>query len=148
MSRATRARAARSFTSRMSRPSNALRKRPWLARVWHRLLLGRCAAFLPIGRASRDFYRGYGIADRKLFDTPYFVDNARFASTAAQALPRIAELRERWSIPPQAVCLLYAGKLEPKKRILDLLEALRVAFALEVPLHLLVVGSGELLPQA
>jgi glycosyltransferase involved in cell wall biosynthesis len=128
--------------------SNALRKRPWLARAWHRLLLGRCAAFLPIGRASRDLYRGYGIPDRKLFDTPYFVDNARFASSAAQAQPRVAELRERWSIPQQAVCLLYAGKLEPKKRILDLLEALRIAMAHPVPLHLMVVGSGELMAQA
>ena len=128
--------------------SNALRKRPWLARAWHRLLLGRCAAFLPIGRASRDLYRGYGIPDRQLFDTPYFVDNARFASSAAQAQSRVAELRERWSIPPQAVCLLYAGKLEPKKRILDLLEALRIASAHPVQLHLLVVGSGELMAQA
>lgn len=128
--------------------SNALRKRPGLARAWHRLLLGRCAAFLPIGRASRDLYRGYGIPEHQLFDTPYFVDNARFASSAAQAQSRVAELRKRWSIPPQAVCILYAGKLEPKKRLLDLMEALRIAIAHPVQLHLVVVGSGELMAQA
>ena len=33
--------------------SNALRQRPWYTRMLHRILLGRCAAFLPIGRASR-----------------------------------------------------------------------------------------------
>jgi glycosyltransferase involved in cell wall biosynthesis len=129
--------------------SNALRRRSWAARILHRVLLGRCAAFLPIGKASRDFYRGYGIPDRLLFDTPYFVDNARFTRSAAESTPRRADLRARWSIPAEAICFCYAGKLEPKKRILDLIDALRVAVARPgPPLHLLVVGTGELMPQA
>ncbi|MEZ0308082.1 MAG: glycosyltransferase family 4 protein, partial [Ramlibacter sp.] len=128
--------------------SNALRARPWAVRTWHRLLLAACAAFLPIGRASRDFYRGYGIAEERLFDTPYFVDNARFAAAAAAALPDRARLRAKWGVPQDATCFCYAGKLEPKKRILDLLEALRIAAARGAAMHLLVVGSGELLAQA
>jgi glycosyltransferase involved in cell wall biosynthesis len=128
--------------------SNALRRRPWTTRVFHKLLLGRCAAFLPIGQSSRDFYRGYGMAERQMFDTPYFVDNARFSSSAAEALPRQAKLRARWSISVDAVCYCYAGKLEPKKHILDLLHALRIAVARCTQLHLLVVGSGELMSQA
>jgi len=126
--------------------SNALRRRPLAARLLHRLLLGRCAAFLPIGRASRDFYRGYGIPDTELFDSPYFVDNARF--TAAATAGDRAALRSRWSIPGDAVCFCYAGKLEPKKRILDLLQAVRIAVARGQPIHLLVVGTGELMPAA
>jgi glycosyltransferase involved in cell wall biosynthesis len=129
--------------------SNALRKRPWITRLLHRALLLRCAAFLPIGRASRDFYRGYGIDARKLFNTPYFVDNARFARSATDAAPQRDALRARWAIPPDAVCYLYAGKLEPKKRILDLLDALRVAARTQgAHVHLLVVGAGELMAQA
>lgn len=129
--------------------SNALRQRPWLARLLHRLLLGRCSAFLTIGRANRDFYRGYGFADDRMFDTSYFVDNTRFIETAAQLAPRRAALRADWQIPADAVCFCYAGKLEPKKRILDLLAALRLALArTSQPLHLLVVGTGELMDQA
>jgi glycosyltransferase involved in cell wall biosynthesis len=129
--------------------SNALRRRPWLPRLLHRLLLGRCSAFLPIGKASREFYRGYGIGDDRLFGTPYFVDNARFDSCARELLPQHNQLRERWSIPPQAICFCYAGKLEPKKRILDLLEALRIAVSMSATrLHLLVVGTGELMDAA
>jgi glycosyltransferase involved in cell wall biosynthesis len=129
--------------------SNALRDRPWLTRTLHRVLLRRCAAFLSIGRANREFYHNYGIGDMRLFDAPYFVDNARFAESAAQYHPQRAKLRERWAIRPDAVCFCYAGKLEPKKRILDVLAALRAAAAQsEKPLHLLVVGTGELLPQA
>ena len=128
--------------------SNALRRRPLLARLLHRLLLGRCAAYLPIGRASRDFYRGYGITDSRLFDTPYFVDNARFAAAAAEVEDHRDALRARWSIPAGVTCFCYAGKLEPKKRILDLLQALRIAVAQSVAMHLLVIGTGELMPQA
>lgn len=129
--------------------SNALRARPWYVRALHRLLLDRCAAFLPIGRSNRDFYARYGYADVQLFDAPYFVDNARFSAAATESSSRRQQLREQWAIPLQSVCFCYAGKLEPKKHILDLLGALRIAVASGAPqMHLLVVGTGELLPQA
>jgi len=91
--------------------SNALRRRPWYVRVLQKLLLARCAAFLPIGVASRSFYIGYGVPEATLFNTPYFVDNARFLREAARALPMRQDLRARWDIPRDAVCYCYAGKL-------------------------------------
>lgn len=128
--------------------ANALRRRGWQARLAHRWLLGQCAAFLPIGRASRDFYRGYGVEEARLFDAPYFVDNERFLRAAAQFEPQREALRSRWSIPAGRVCFVYAGKLEPKKRIIDLLEAMRIATLYGAALHLLVVGTGALQEQA
>jgi glycosyltransferase involved in cell wall biosynthesis len=124
--------------------ANALRPRGWRARLAHRWLLSKCAAFLPIGQASRAFYRGYGIADSRLFDAPYFIDNERFGQTASQLTPQRDALRTRWAIPHERTCFVYAGKLEPKKRILDLLEALRLASARGAASHLLVIGTGEL----
>lgn len=129
--------------------SNNLRPRWWLPRLLHRWLLSRCAAFLPIGRASRAFYQAYGIENQCLFDTPYFIDNARFENAAAALTPRRANLRATWRIPPDAICYCFAGKLEPKKRILDVLQALRTALTQSsAPLHLLVVGMGEQMEQA
>jgi glycosyltransferase involved in cell wall biosynthesis len=128
--------------------ANAMRRRGAFARFVHRLILSRCTAFLPIGKSSRDFYRSYGIADSRLFATPYFVDNARFSRSATDAAPQRADLRRRWSIPNQSVCFCYAGKLEPKKRILDLLEAIRLAVLAHSNVHLLVVGTGNLLELA
>jgi glycosyltransferase involved in cell wall biosynthesis len=129
--------------------SNALRHRPWFVRTLHKLLFARCTAFLPIGKASHAFYRSYGVPESRLFDAPYFVDNARFGEGAARALAKRGELRARWSIPQDAFCFCYAGKLEPKKRILDLLAALRLAHGdSAVPMHLLVVGTGELMADA
>lgn len=129
--------------------SNALRPRPLAAWLAHRRLLAHCAAFLPIGVASRAFYTNYGIAPERLFDAPYFVDNHRFEAAAASLADSRAALRSRWRVPDGATCFLYAGKLEPKKRILDLLAALAIARAKSrAPLHLLVVGTGELQAEA
>jgi glycosyltransferase involved in cell wall biosynthesis len=128
--------------------SHSLRPRPWSTRMLHKVLLNSCAGFLPIGRANREFYAGYGVCRSRLFDAPYFVDNDRFVGSALDAAPRRAELRRQWAIPQDALCYCYAGKLEPKKRILDLLEALRIALAQSPKLHLLVIGTGDLMAAA
>ncbi|MFN3629339.1 MAG: glycosyltransferase family 4 protein [Casimicrobiaceae bacterium] len=129
--------------------SNALRVRPWQARVLHRGVLAPCSAFLAIGRANADFYRGYGIPPERLFDAPYFVDNRRFAEAAAALAPERDTLRARWHVPLEAASFLYAGKLEPKKRILDLLAAFERACARTTArMHLLVVGTGALMAEA
>jgi glycosyltransferase involved in cell wall biosynthesis len=121
-------------------------RRRWPVRILHRFLVGQASACLPIGMANRRFYQACGAPTAKLFPSPYFVDNAFFATRAAAQRARRRELRARWSIPDDAFCFLFAGKLQAKKQPLDLLEALRRAVAdpLTPRLHLLIVGSGEL----
>jgi glycosyltransferase involved in cell wall biosynthesis len=126
--------------------ANALRRWPWRVRAVHRALLSLGSASLPIGQASRAFYRGYGIAAERLFDAPYFIDNARFAAAATQA--NRAASRARWGIPAESLCFCFAGKLEPKKRILDVLAALALASQGGANIHLLVIGTGELESEA
>lgn len=129
--------------------SNALRQRSHKVRFLHRLLLRQCAAFLTIGQANKEFYLGYGATPEQFFDTSYFVENERFVDAAQDFLPERSALRSRWHIPEDAVCFCYVGKLEPKKRLLDLLQALRLASTKDgKPLHLLVVGTGELMSEA
>lgn len=128
--------------------SNAKRERPWWARPLHRLLLSRMDAFLAIGRANREFYIRAGVPPGRIFECPYFVDNRRFQRQREVRAPDRARLRERWAVPPGAVCFLFAGKLEPKKRIMDLLRAVEAAVASSPPIHLLVAGTGELLDEA
>jgi glycosyltransferase involved in cell wall biosynthesis len=128
--------------------SNAMRPRRWFVRVLHRQLLRRCAALLPVGKANHAFYTGYGVPESRLFETPHFVDNDRFIDSAARVLPNHPALRARWSIPEKAVCFCYAGKLEPVKRVFDLLEAFAMALqSCATALHLLVIGTGELMAQ-
>ena len=128
--------------------SNGMRRRPWWVRMLHRLLISRFDAFLAIGRANREFYRQYGIAEGSIFSSPYFVDNGRFNDQRQKLLNERSALRAEWHIPEGHTCFLFAGKLEPKKRIVDLLLALDSARRVEPAVHLLVVGTGELMDEA
>lgn len=128
--------------------SNALRQRPWPIRAAHRLLLSRFDAYLAIGRSSREFYLRYGISPDRIFPSPYFVDNRRFYGQAEAMRGQRSILRAGWGIPDRATCFVYSGKLVPKKRIIDLLAALRQALVSKPDLHLLVAGTGELMDSA
>jgi glycosyltransferase involved in cell wall biosynthesis len=126
-----------------SEAHNLVPRRPAVRRLHHWILDGS-AAVLSIGERNRAYYRDYGYPESRIYAAPYFVDNRRFAAEAARLQPERAALRARWGIPADALCLLFAGKLEPKKRPLDLLNALGDAAAAGARVHGLIVGSGEL----
>ena len=128
--------------------SSGLKPRGSLVRLIHRLLLSRFDAFLVIGKANQEFYNGYGIPESKLFGCPYFVENKRLLEQAKDHRVERHMLRARWQIPQQSVCYLYIGKLTHKKRVLDQLAALKRAILVNPRLHLLIVGTGELIEQA
>jgi len=101
-----------------------------------------------IGKANHEFYSSYGIPDSKLFSCPYFVENKRVLEQAKDHRAERYMLRVRWQIPQRSVCYLYVGKLAHKKRVLDQLAALKLALSVNSSLHLLIVGTGELMEQA
>jgi glycosyltransferase involved in cell wall biosynthesis len=115
-----------------------------------RLLLSgffsRVDRFLYIGEGNRRFYLQRGVDEGKMASAPYCVDNDRFAAAAEAARPEHQCIRERWKIPSDAFCFLFAGKFIEKKRPLDLVQAAQV-FRRANPhrkLHLLWVGTGHL----
>jgi glycosyltransferase involved in cell wall biosynthesis len=125
--------------------SNAMRRRGLWKRAGHRIWLSGFDEFLAIGKSNREFYRQGGVPDRRIHDCPYFVDNERFGAGAEVLRDRRARLRHEWSIADDATCYLFCGKLIPKKRPFDLVEALRRARAVAPSIHLLVAGTGELM---
>jgi glycosyltransferase involved in cell wall biosynthesis len=124
--------------------SNNLRRRPRWAAPLHRAWLRQFAAVLAIGSLNREFYRQAGVPGEKIVDCPYFVDNDRFAADAERLTPSRAALRRRWNIADGAVAFAFVGKLQPKKRPVDLIEAAAAAYRRGAALHLLIVGTGEL----
>jgi glycosyltransferase involved in cell wall biosynthesis len=128
--------------------ANALRARRWWVKPLHRLLLARFHAFIAIGKANREFYLRNGIDAARIFTGPYFVDNRRFQEQFSQAMTERQAIRASWNVLPSHTCYLYAGKLEPKKRIMDLLHAFEQALRDNRALHLLVAGTGELMSEA
>ncbi len=129
--------------------ANGLRKRPWWLRLLHRVLFTQYAAFLTIGSANRRYYRMLGVPEQRLFPAPYGVENQRFAAPAETVAERRRVFRESRGIAQDAVCFLFCGKLEDKKRPQDPIRALRRVkeLAPERDIRLLVVGDGALLGQ-
>ena len=115
-----------------------------------RLILGRLFEnidrFLCIGSANRRLYEGYGVSAARLHPAPYAVDRERFAHRAAALAAQRAAIRRDWNIPEEARCVLFCGKFIAKKRPLDLVAAAQrlTTNSSAVPIHLLMVGSGEL----
>ena len=153
--------------------SNGLRPRSLVGRAFHRVLFSRFDAFLAIGKLNRQFYLEYGIPEERIFSTPYFVDNQRFVDQFLRDVRERDAVRYGWNIdggrlqagdsrpptddrrleavvnrPVPVVCFLFAGKLEPKKRVMDLLRAMDLASFAHGNIHLLVVGTGELMEEA
>jgi glycosyltransferase involved in cell wall biosynthesis len=102
----------------------------------------RFAAFLYVGQANRAYYRLHGVPEHKLFFCPHAVDNARFQHNSAQAQAEAQDWKHELGIPEGFRVILFVGKLEKKKRPLDLLAAFERAGLRNTAL--LFVGSGHL----
>jgi glycosyltransferase involved in cell wall biosynthesis len=105
-------------------------------------LFKRFAGFLYVGAANRRYYLQHGVPERKLFFAPHAVDNDRFTAARADAEREARAWRRELGIGEGQRVVLFAGKFEPVKRPLDLLEAFRAAAPAEAVL--LLVGSGPL----
>lgn len=118
----------------------------WIKRVLLGWFFGQIDAFLCIGSANRRLYLNSGVLQARLNSAPYCVDNERFRAQAEEKRPQRTVIRKTWNIPEDAICVLFAGKLIPKKRPLDLVAALELLLVKDErqKFHLLVVGSGEL----
>jgi glycosyltransferase involved in cell wall biosynthesis len=112
-------------------------KKSLLSRVYSRPL-----AFAYVGQANRDYYRAFGVPERKLLPVLHTIDVGHFAEPNEELEAKALEWRRELGIPDEHFVFLYAAKLEPRKRPMELLEAFLRA---DLPnTTLLFVGSGEL----
>lgn len=112
----------------------------------HKLLLHGITIGLTIGKANARYYHKHGITNDRLVESPYHIDNNFFRQNSQRLRSARSSLRSYWNIPDQTYCFLYAGKLQSKKRPLDLLNALvkLQSYQRKPAIHLLMVGTGEL----
>ena len=112
-------------------------KKSWLSKVyrWPK-------GFAYVGQANRDYYRAFGVPEEKLFYVPHTIEVGRFAEPNDELETKALAWRRELGIPDDHFVFLYAAKLEPRKRPMELLEAFLRA---DLPKATLVfVGSGEL----
>ncbi len=100
-------------------------------------LLRAFDAALYVGQRSRAYYEHYHYPSERLFFSPHCVDTDWFAARATEAG---RALRVRLGIAPEDKVVLFAGKLLPFKRPLDVIEAC-VGLA---GVRVMIAGSGEL----
>jgi glycosyltransferase involved in cell wall biosynthesis len=118
----------------------------WRRLLWHAktfALLSSYSAFLSVGRRSREFLTSHGARRTRLFSSPHAVDNGCFAARADAHLEpaprRVA--RARLGASPHDFVVLFAGKLESRKRPID---AVRAVAALGSDALLVIAGTGPL----
>jgi glycosyltransferase involved in cell wall biosynthesis len=114
----------------------------WLKRRILGHLFRKCAAVLSVGLNNRDYFAACGVPRERIIRCPHSIDRARFAEQAAALEPQAAAWRRELGFDERQTVLLFAGKLEPKKRPVEMLEAI-VAGA-DPRIAVLVVGNGEL----
>ncbi len=97
---------------------------------------------LYVGKRSQAYWRHYGYPAERLFFSPHCVDTEWFG---ARATPEARhKLRARLGLPDGAKVMLFAGKLEPKKRPLDLVAAAALLKREGHQISILVAGAGLL----
>lgn len=101
---------------------------------------------MPIGKANEQYWKHYFGENFPMSPMPYAVDNAFFQRRAAEASPQREELRRELGLDPGRPVILYASKLQSRKRCIDLVEAyIRLAPApgVDPAAYLLIIGDGE-----
>jgi glycosyltransferase involved in cell wall biosynthesis len=101
---------------------------------------------LSVGALNADYWRHHLGNDFPLFMMPYAVDNSYFQQRSHMALAQRNELLSELNLDPARPVILFASKLQKRKRCEDLLEAykkLSPAPGIEPHPYLVIVGDGE-----
>jgi glycosyltransferase involved in cell wall biosynthesis len=114
----------------------------WIKRALLRQVFSWPTAFLVVGTANRAYYEVFGVESDRLYPNPHCIDVKRFAEPDEILEQKARQWRQELAIAVDQSVLLFAGKLERKKRPLELMRAV-LALTDAKPV-LIMVGSGEL----
>jgi glycosyltransferase involved in cell wall biosynthesis len=104
------------------------------------------AGVLACGTANHAYWDHYLGKGFPIFDMPYTVDNEFFQREALKAAPLREQLRAELGLEPGRPVILFASKLQTRKRCIDLVEAflqLTVSPHAHRRPYLLIIGDGE-----
>jgi glycosyltransferase involved in cell wall biosynthesis len=101
---------------------------------------------LPIGTLNAAYWRHYMGDDFPLFQMPYAVDNHYFQSQSQDARGGRLSLQTELNLDAARPVILFASKLQSRKRCVDLVEAYKNLLSnsgLKLQPYLVIVGDGE-----
>jgi glycosyltransferase involved in cell wall biosynthesis len=103
-------------------------------------------AVLPIGTLNDQYWSAYLGDHVPRFLMPYSVDNEYFQKKCVEASERRKELQDELGLDPARPVILFASKLQARKRCDDLLEAYKLLSpspGVSPEPYLVIVGDGE-----
>ena len=115
-------------------------------RIFFAALKHLVAGVMPIGALNAAYWRHYLGEHFPASPMPYAVDNDYFQRQSQQARAGRAELLAELKLDPSRPVILFASKLQSRKRCGDLLEAyknLSPGDGIEPNPYLVIVGDGE-----
>ena len=115
-------------------------------RIYARILRSTISGVLPIGRSNEEYWKHYLGDDFPMSPMPYAVDNDFFRRKALETAPQRESFRRELGLDAGRPVILFASKLQTRKRCIDLVEAfIRLAPSLATgpEAYLLIVGDGE-----
>jgi glycosyltransferase involved in cell wall biosynthesis len=125
--------------------STILDRRAWWRNLLRRMFLGwvysHVDVAIAVGSNNRDYFIWCGVPAARIALAPHSVDTVRFAADSESQAPLAAMWRQELGIGPEALVVLFAGKLQPKKNPILLIEAFE---SVASRAHLVFVGNGEL----
>ncbi|MDB5679120.1 glycosyltransferase family 4 protein [Sphingomonas bacterium] len=116
-----------------------------LKEVVVRAIFRRYSALLSVGDRNAEFYIHYGAPADRIFRSPFTIDEATYRAASANRASLRAETRALYNIPEDAIVALFVGKLSPRKRPGDLIDALAQSKGRKV--IALFAGNGELIDE-
>jgi len=128
------------FDRRRSRFTRALKA------LFFPMLKGCISAVLSIGEANSEYWRHYLGEEVPIFPLYYSVDNDFFQQRCREASAKREDFRRELGLGPGRPVILFASKLQNRKRCGDVLEAflkLTSRGTIQPAPYLLIVGDGE-----
>ena len=125
--------------------STLLDSRPWWRKLMRRAFLTWVYAHvdvaIAVGTNNRKYFAWCGLPEHRIALAPHSVDTVRFGAESERHERLAAEWRRQLGIEPDAIVVLFAGKLQSKKNPHLLLDAFARCGDGS---HLVFVGNGAL----
>jgi glycosyltransferase involved in cell wall biosynthesis len=115
--------------------------RRWRNAFFARNLTG-AAGMLVIGTKNREYYELYGAHESQFFMAPWEIDYPQLEAALPQAIPQRNAVRAKMGIKPDDVAIICVARLEERKGVGNVIEAVRRVAQHGVPMRLLIVGEG------
>ena len=119
--------------SNLTSTSKGILKTPFI-----NLLLHHCSALLSIGSDNKEYYLSHGVEEKKIFHTPYAVDNEFFRKKTSE--PE----QNKVTKPKQKSIILFASKFIARKHPVMLIDAFNdLPEDIKQNTQLWLIGNGK-----